>query len=251
MRLLRPAPAARRARSSVCSAEGPESFSKVAAFTRTTTGGTRGRATRARRAEAMMATAPPRRPRCRPLRSLRQFLRKNSVRFSAPTTKGSPMVSRKIERAKHGPSVLEVFLGAALSLVLGVAAALVYLIVQPVQIGLPDSKAEPMGPVTYVKGTQDEDHGKQWLRKKQLFTEGTSVDLNEDELNAWITAGTEPEPPKAADTKPPAPGKPAEPAAASKLIQFGTQNFRIANKMLQIGTEGEIDLDMVGIKRSL
>jgi len=161
------------------------------------------------------------------------------------------MVSRKIERAKHGPSVLEVFLGAALSLVLGVAAALVYLIVQPVQIGLPDSKAEPMGPVTYVKGTQDEDHGKQWLRKKQLFTEGTSVDLNEDELNAWITAGTEPEPPKAADTKPPAPGKPAEPAAASKLIQFGTQNFRIANKMLQIGTEGEIDLDMVGIKRSL
>lgn len=161
------------------------------------------------------------------------------------------MVSRKIERAKHGPSVLEVFLGAALSLVLGVAAALVYLIVQPVQIGLPDSKAEPMGPVTYVKGTQDEDHGKQWLRKKQLFTEGTSVDLNEDELNAWITAGTEPEPPKAADTKPPAPGKPAEPAAASKLIQFGTPNFRIANKMLQIGTEGEIDLDMVGIKRSL
>jgi hypothetical protein len=161
------------------------------------------------------------------------------------------MVSSKIERANRGPNILEVFLGATLSLALGVAAALFYLIVQPVQVGLAEAKAEPGGPVTYVKGSQDEDHGKQWLRKKQLFTEGTSVDVNEDELNAWMTAGTEPEPPKAANAKPPAPGQPAAPAASGKLIQFGTPNFRIANKMLQIGSEGEIDLDMLGIKRPL
>jgi hypothetical protein len=161
------------------------------------------------------------------------------------------MVSSKIERAKHGPSMLEVLFGATLSLVLGVAAALFYLIVQPVQVGPPEPKAIPGGPVAYTKGNQDEEHGKQWLRKKQLFTEGTSVDVNEDELNAWITAGTAPEPPKAVDAKPPVPPAPADAAASAKLIQFGTPNFRIADKMLQIGSEGEIELDILGIKRPL
>ena len=164
------------------------------------------------------------------------------------------MVNRKVERALHGPSMLEVFLGAVLSLVLGVAAALVYMTVQPVLVGLPDPKAEPGSPVTYAKGTNDDDRGKLWLRKKQLFTEGMSVDLNEDELNAWISAGAPPDPFKTIEAKspvPPAPGAPAEPVPATKMLQFGTPNFRIANGRLQIGTEGEFDFDMLGIKKPL
>lgn len=178
------------------------------------------------------------------------------------------MISRKIERAKYGPSMLEVFLGALLSLLLGAVLAVAYLIVEPVEVGTPQTKDEPAGPVTYVKGAQDLDHGKQWLRKKQLFTEGVSVEVNEDELNSWITAGTTPEPSRAADAKkavpaaahpaahaaahpvPPA-AAPATPPAPGGFIQFGTPNFRIADGVLQIGSEGELDVDMLGIKRPL
>ena len=124
------------------------------------------------------------------------------------------MVSSKIERAKFGPSLVEVILGAVLSLLLGSAVALVFLAVQPVQVGAPETKDQAVGPVTYIMGTNDGDRGKQWLRKKQLFTEGTSVEVNEDELNAWITAGTAPEPPPAAaDAKKPAASE-KKPAAA-------------------------------------
>jgi hypothetical protein len=175
------------------------------------------------------------------------------------------MVTSKIDRAKYGPGMFEIFFGVLLSLLLGAVAAVVYLAMQPVQVGTPDPKVEPVGPVTYVQGTRDDDRGKQWLRKKQLFTEGTSVEVNEDELNAWITAGTNPEPPKP-DVKKPAPGKPATPgkpaapaapttpppqAPSTGLVQFGTPNFRIANGVLQIGSECELDLDLIGIKRPL
>ena len=173
------------------------------------------------------------------------------------------MVSIKIERAKYGPGMFEVFFGVLLSLLLGAVVAVVYLALQPVQVGAPDPKVEPVGPVTYIQGTKDGDRGKQWLRKKQLFTEGTSVEVNEDELNAWITAGTTPEPPKAADAKKPTPAAPAkpgahpEPAAAAApassggFVQFGTPNFRITNGALQIGSECQLDLDMIGVKRPL
>ena len=173
------------------------------------------------------------------------------------------MVSSKIERAKYGPGMFEVFFGVLLSLLLGAVVAVVYLALQPVQVGAPDPKVEPVGPVTYIQGTKDGDRGKQWLRKKQLFTEGTSVEVNEDELNAWITAGTTPEPPKAADAKkptpaapakpaaPPAPPAPAAPALYGGFLQLGTPNFRIANGVLQIGSECELDLDMIGVKRPI
>jgi hypothetical protein len=34
-------------------------------------------------------------------------------------------------------------------------------------------------------------------------------------------------------------------------LQFGTPNFHIANGVLQIGSECELDLDMIGVKRPL
>jgi len=174
--------------------------------------------------------------------------------------------SSKIDRAKYGPSTIEVLLGAVLSLIFGAVLALIYLIVQPVQIGNTPAKSEAASPVVYIKGTQDGDRGKQWLRKKQLFTEGSSVEVNEDELNAWMTAGTVPEPPRAPDGK--KPGKTADdkktgkaaddkkpdqtaPAGSTGLIQFGTPNFHISNGVFQIGYETEVNLDMLGLKQSL
>jgi hypothetical protein len=176
------------------------------------------------------------------------------------------MISSKVERAKYGPSTVEVCFGALLSFLLGAVLAVGYLIIQPVQIGKTPAKGEPASAIVFIAGTKDGDRGKQWLRKKQLFTEGSSVEVNEDELNAWITAGTAPEPPKPAkDKKPEQPAKDkkpeqsakdkqpdqAAPAASTSLIQFGTPNFRVANGMFQMGSEGELNLDFVGVKRPL
>lgn len=189
------------------------------------------------------------------------------------------MVSRKIEKAKYGPGIIEVIFGVVLSLLLGTVVAVVYLAMRPVQVGLPSPKTEPISPVTYIKGTENSDRDKQWLRKKQLFTEGSSVELNTDELNAWITAGMQPESPKSPVSKKPAPlapatsaplspavptaaaanalkgapagpgakGAPTPPAPSGPLLQFGPPNFRIANGVLQIGLEGELNVDMLGI----
>lgn len=158
------------------------------------------------------------------------------------------MGSRKIDRAKYGPSAVEVFLGAVLSLLLGLTFALAYLVVKPVQIAKSSAKDSVAGQTTFVRGTRDGDRGKQWLRKKQLFTEGNSVAVNEDELNAWITAGTEPEPPKPGVSKKLTQAVPPSPIGA---LSFGTPNFRVRDGALQIGSEGTLTLDLVGLKRPL
>jgi hypothetical protein len=158
------------------------------------------------------------------------------------------MGSRKIDRAKYGPSAVEVFLGAVLSLLLGLTFALAYLVVKPVQIAKSSAKDSVAGQTTFVRGTRDGDRGKQWLRKKQLFTEGNSVAVNEDELNAWITAGTEPEPPKPGASKKLTQAVPPSPIGA---LSFGTPNFRVRDGALQIGSEGTLTLDLVGLKRPL
>jgi hypothetical protein len=158
------------------------------------------------------------------------------------------MGSRKIDRAKYGPSAVEVFLGAVLSLLLGLAFALAYLVVKPVQIAKSSAKDSVAGQTTFVRGTRDGDRGKQWLRKKQLLTEGNSVAVNEDELNAWITAGTEPEPTKPGTSKKLTQAVPPSPVGA---LSFGTPNFRVRNGALQIGSEGTLNLELVGLKRPL
>lgn len=158
------------------------------------------------------------------------------------------MVSRRIEKALHGPSLTEVVLGVALSLILGAALAFAYLVLKPVAITKEMPKERVAGMVYYVEGTKDSDRGKQWMRKKQLFLGGSSVVLNEDELNAWITAGTTPTPEKGAAASKPNPSLPAPPAA---MLQMDVPNFRIRNGVLQIGTKGTLNVELFGIKRPL
>jgi hypothetical protein len=158
------------------------------------------------------------------------------------------MVSRKIDKALHGPSLAEVVLGVVLSLVLGAALAFAYLVLKPVAIAKEIPKARIAGTVYYVEGTRDSDRGKQWMRKKQLFLEGSSVVLNEDELNAWISAGTKPAPEKGEPAAKPNPSLPAPPGA---MLQMDVPNFRIRNGVLQIGTKGTLNLELFGFKRAL
>jgi hypothetical protein len=158
------------------------------------------------------------------------------------------MSFRKVDRAKYGPSVIEVFLDGVLSLLLGLTFALAYLAAKPVQIAKPSAKEPVAGPTTYVKGSRDGNRGKQWLRKKQLLTEGNSVAVNEDELNVWITAGTEPEPPEPSAPKKLTQTPPPPPVG---ILSFGVPNFRVRNGTLQIGCEGTLNLEMVALKHPL
>jgi hypothetical protein len=158
------------------------------------------------------------------------------------------MASSKIEKAQHGPSLTEVVLGATLSLVLGAALALGYLLLKPAWAGKDLPKA-PSGTIFYVEGSRASSYGRQWQRKKQLFAEGSSVALNEDELNAWMMAMTEsPEPER------PIPGAKftqIKPPPSSGFFQLNTPNFRIRDGVLQVGSKSMLNLELFGLKRQV
>jgi hypothetical protein len=154
----------------------------------------------------------------------------------------SRRIENKIGKAKYGPSMNEVLIGAALSLILGAVVAAASLMATPVKIvrsvpQVPEEKA-----VYYAEGTKEAERGKQWLRKKQLFLEGSTVSLNEDELNAWISAeiGT-----SSAPVQPVGERKTAQAAQApaAPLIQVGTPNFRVRQGVMQVGCRATLNLD--------
>lgn len=128
----------------------------------------------------------------------------------------------KVERALYGPSVTEVVLGAALSLVLGGALALVYLAWKPVETvkELPEEPASSV--VYYVPGSINATKGRQYLRKRQLLLEGgagETIRFSEEELNAWISSSR------------------ANPEAAGEggMVEPQSINFRIEDGIFQIG----------------
>jgi hypothetical protein len=151
-------------------------------------------------------------------------------------------MSKKTERAIHGPSWVEVILGAVLSVVLGVALGAILLVIKPVVT--PKTREMPKEPVAgttyYIEGSRDTAKAKQALAKRKAFAAGQSVAVNEDELNSLIEPATPaaptPPPPKAGEkAKAPEKGKEAAPAAAGELFSTGTPNFRIQGGTLQIG----------------
>ena len=137
-------------------------------------------------------------------------------------------MNKKVQRALYGPGIVEVVLGAVLSLALGVVLAGLYLVFKPVSVvdKLPAADKREVGMVYYVQGEKGSGQGGQLLRKQQLFLEGRSVVLNEYELNTWMASSNS------------APKKPADPKApaANEL------NFRISNGVLQIGIPYTVDL---------
>lgn len=156
------------------------------------------------------------------------------------------MVSRKIKKAQHGPTLTEVVVGVTVSLVLGAGLAVAYLLLKPVWTGK-DLPRAPAGTIFYVEGSRSTEYGKLWLRKERLFIDGSSVVLNEDELNAWIMAATAPPAPE----KPVASQKYTPPAPPSGIFQMGTPNFRIRDGVLQIGTKSMLNVELLGFKRQL
>lgn len=156
-------------------------------------------------------------------------------------------MSRKIDRALHGPSWVEVILGALLSFVVGVVLGAALLIFRPVVVVKEMPKGDKLDPkaVYFVEGSRDGTKGREAAAKRKMFGEGRSVTVVEDELNAL--AG-----PAAAFVPPPAgkaPEKPGAAAASDDIMATGTPNFRIRDGALQIGVP--VTVSLLGISEKV
>ncbi|MBL9214877.1 MAG: hypothetical protein JNG83_05330 [Opitutaceae bacterium] len=141
------------------------------------------------------------------------------------------MADKKIEKALYGPSITEVILGAILGFVVGVVGACVYLVFKPVTLVREMPKEPARGMIYYLPGAESNAKSRTWQAKHKQFLAGASVQVVEDELNAWgatlkvqdVGGGT----PKA--------GAP-EPAKAPEGIFIpGKPNFRIVDGKIQVG----------------
>ncbi len=156
-------------------------------------------------------------------------------------------MNKKIDKALYGPGMIEVALGAVLGLLLGVLVACVFLMFKPVKVIKEPPKEIVAGTIYYLPGSENNAKSRGWQQKQQSLMASGSVDLNEDELNAWSAAMN----PKAA-AKPAAPAKSAPPtkpgakpapapapaaAAPDKFLTAGTINFRITDGKMQIGAK--------------
>ena len=149
-------------------------------------------------------------------------------------------MSRKIDRALRGPSWVEVVLGAALSLLLGVALGAALLVFRPVIAvkQLPKEDQIVPGAIYFVEGTRDSSKGRDAQAKRKAFVEGQSVSVIEDELNAL--AGPASSFGAAGEKK-----APEKAAAEDSTLLTGTPNFRIQDGQLQVGVP--VTLSLLGI----
>lgn len=102
------------------------------------------------------------------------------------------MADKKIEKALYGPSTTEVALGAILGLIAGVLAACVFLIFKPVAQVKELPKEPVRGTLYFLPGSESGAKNRGWQAKQKTFAGGGSVDLVEDELNAWAAAKVAP-----------------------------------------------------------
>ncbi len=188
------------------------------------------------------------------------------------------MKNRTLERALYGPTIYEVTIGFLLSISLGAALAVLFLIFKPAEVvaELPKEDERQIDRVYYVAGTADQSKGKQWMRKRQLLIDSMpgEISFSEDDLNVCLMSSTDAgkqatekqakalleAAAKTAAAKPV--GKPtsksgnksaaaavAAPAIAptpeelppEELITPSVPNFRIRDGVVQIGLESTIN----------
>lgn len=156
-------------------------------------------------------------------------------------------MSKKIDRATHGPSWTEVILGAALSFLLGVVLGAVLLIARPVtQVQeMPKPEDRVRGTVYYIEGVQG--NARAAVAKRATFIQGQTITATESEINALIA----PPPPPPAPTKAgaaPAPATPPAPAGAGVLAP-GAPNVRIREGIMQVAAP--VNLNVLGLTRKV
>ncbi|MBK9992061.1 MAG: hypothetical protein IPP19_15395 [Verrucomicrobia bacterium] len=177
------------------------------------------------------------------------------------------MKNSKLERALYGPTIYEITLGLLLSVVLGAALGIVFLVFKPATVvqEMPKEDERIQGMTYYVEGTIDHGKAKQWMRKRQMLIDSVQgeVAFTEDDLNTWFMSSTpagqealakaaQAAAEAAAAAKPGAKSKakpaakPAAPAPAADaapaeelpptdLIVASVINFRIRDGVVQLG----------------
>lgn len=144
-------------------------------------------------------------------------------------------MNKKLQREAHGPSWLEVILGAALSVVLGIALAAAFLIFKPVSIVKELPKEPAPGTIYFIEGSRNSSVARQATAKQQAFLQGGSVALTEAELNSLLGAS------------------PARPAAGEAAGESGLApealNFRIRDGVLQVGVP--VRMRMMGLEQRI
>lgn len=135
-------------------------------------------------------------------------------------------MARKIEKALYGPSLTEVVLGALLGLLSGVAVACIYLVFKQVPTVRELPKEQPRGMVYYISGSDSSAKSAGWQAKQNLFLAGKSVQLVEEELNAWLSASMAASPQS---------GSAEASKAKDSIFTPSKPNFKIVNDRLQLG----------------
>lgn len=150
-------------------------------------------------------------------------------------------MSKKVDRALHGPSWTEVILGAVLSALLGAVLGALILILRPVVVAREVPGEPAAGTVYYIEGARSGSL-QQALAKGKAFLDGRSVALTEQDLNALVAPASKP--PVSAEKKDGESG-----AAEGGMFVAGTPNFRIDDSKLQVGMP--VDVDVLGTKKKV
>jgi hypothetical protein len=145
-------------------------------------------------------------------------------------------MSKRTDRAAHGPSWTEVFLGAVLSLLLGIVLAIVLLVFKPVSVTrtLPKEGERDPKTVYFIEGQHTGSRRAEALAKRKAFLSGQSVAIGEDEINALVVAGTAPSSADAGVAKPA--------TTKNESLAIGTVNFRIRDGVMQVGAPVQVRL---------
>lgn len=148
-------------------------------------------------------------------------------------------MSSKFDRSAYEPKLIEVTIGALLSVLIGVVLAGVWLITKPIE-KVREIPAEPVaGTVYYIEGTANGSSSREWMVKVQQFVAGQSLTLTEGDLNTAYRA-------KAAEAEQ---AKKDEPKAEPGMLNAGQLNFRIADSELQIGAP--VDVSVLGFQTKI
>lgn len=148
-------------------------------------------------------------------------------------------MTKKVDRAVHGPTWTEVILGALLSLILGAVLGALLLVFRPVTVARELPKEPEKRAVYYIEGSREAGPGREAPAKRKAFLAGQSVTVNEAEINALIGASRVDAEKKGGEK--PKDGKAAEAAGGGAFV-VGAPVVRIANGEFQVGAPVTIDL---------
>jgi hypothetical protein len=151
--------------------------------------------------------------------------------------------------AKHkklkAPSWFEVGLGALLSVVLGVALGVAYLVFKPVPDVKEIPKDAPSGTIYYIAGSRDFSRSSEGDAARRSFAAGESVSVDEGELNMLLSHFGKAVAPAASQSA--KPGDKA-PAADEKMIDVGPLNARLHDGKIQFADR--VSFNVFGITGS-